>query len=87
MEEPLDFVRLSLGERVFIKMRVDREMTGVLQGFDQHMNMILSDVQETVTHRELDPQSGEEIIDTNVREIPMLFIRGDSVVLVSRQQN
>jgi len=87
MKEPLDFVRLSLGERVFIKMRVDCEMTGVLQGFDQHMNMILSDVQETVTHRELDPQSGEEIIDTNVREIPMLFIRGDSVVLVSRQQN
>ncbi len=30
MEEPLDLVRLSLDERVVVKMRGDRELTGTL---------------------------------------------------------
>ena len=30
VEEPLDLVRLSLDERIYIKMRNDRELTGRL---------------------------------------------------------
>lgn len=30
IEEPLDLVRLSLDERVFVKMRNDRELRGKL---------------------------------------------------------
>lgn len=30
VEEPLDLVRLSLDERVFVKMRNDRELKGKL---------------------------------------------------------
>lgn len=74
VEEPLDLIRLSLDERVYVKMRSDREVRyngvkmlrfyvnvikclfqirGKLQAFDQHLNMILSNVEETVTTTEV----------------------------------
>lgn len=30
IQEPFDLVRLSLSERVFVKLRGDRELTGIL---------------------------------------------------------
>ena len=30
IQEPFDLIRLSLNERVFVKLRGDRELTGVL---------------------------------------------------------
>ncbi|CAD5225569.1 unnamed protein product [Bursaphelenchus xylophilus] len=83
VEEPLDLIRLSLNERVVVKMRSERELTGRLHAFDQHLNMILADVEETVTTTETDEESYEEIYKTTKRQIPMLFVRGDSVILVS----
>lgn len=83
VEEPLDLIRLSLNERVYVKMRGDRELRGRLHAFDQHLNMILAEVEETITIAETDEESFEEIYKTNKRNIPMLFVRGDSVILVS----
>ena len=66
IQEPFDLVRLSLSERVFVKLRGDREVTGILhvrplitglgskaevviqKAYDGHMNLILSDVEETI---------------------------------------
>ena len=72
IQEPFDLIRLSLNERVFVKLRGDRELNGVLhvrfprvtvsfpccltfdsngwvgQAYDGHMNLILSDVEETI---------------------------------------
>ena len=45
---PLDFVRLQLAERIFVKMRMDRTLTGVLHAYDQHLNLVLGQVKETV---------------------------------------
>uniref|UniRef100_A0AC34EZS6 U6 snRNA-associated Sm-like protein LSm3 n=1 Tax=Panagrolaimus sp. ES5 TaxID=591445 RepID=A0AC34EZS6_9BILA len=84
VEEPIDFVRLALNEHVMIKMRQDRHIFGILQSFDQHLNLIISDVVETVNTSEIDPDSAEEIIHTTTREIPLLYVRGDSVILVSK---
>ncbi|KAH7729584.1 U6 snRNA-associated Sm-like protein LSm3 [Aphelenchoides avenae] len=83
VEEPLDLVRLSLNERVYVKMRGDRELRGRLHAFDQHLNMILADVEETVITVETDEESFEEIYKTTKRKVPMLFVRGDSVILVA----
>lgn len=83
VEEPLDLIRLSLDERIYVKMRNERELRGRLNAYDQHLNMILGDVEETVTTVEIDEETFEEIYKTTKRNIPMLFVRGDGVILVS----
>ena len=75
IQEPFDLIRLSLSERVFVKLRGDRELTGILhvcfihklmsieprltnffiQAYDGHMNLIMSDVEETIMI--VDPES------------------------------
>ncbi|KAK9459548.1 uncharacterized protein V1516DRAFT_680208 [Lipomyces oligophaga] len=77
--EPLDLVRLSLSERVFVKLKGDRELRGVLHGYDSHCNLVLSDVEETIYV--LDPET--ELLTTTNKSSDMLFVRGDSVVLIS----
>eukprot|EP00588_Corethron_pennatum_P015777 CAMPEP_0194283486 /NCGR_PEP_ID=MMETSP0169-20130528/25496_1 /TAXON_ID=218684 /ORGANISM="Corethron pennatum, Strain L29A3" /LENGTH=89 /DNA_ID=CAMNT_0039029101 /DNA_START=23 /DNA_END=292 /DNA_ORIENTATION=+ len=83
MEEPLDLIRLSIDERVYVKCRGDRELRGKLHAYDQHLNMVLGDAEETVTTREFDGETDEEIVRRATRRVEMLFVRGDVVVLVS----
>eukprot|EP00903_Cladosiphon_okamuranus_P011142 g10516.t1 len=83
VEEPLDLIRLSLDERIYVKCRGERELRGKLHSYDQHLNMVLGDVEETVTTVEVDEDTFEEIVRTSKRSIEMLFVRGDVVILVS----
>lgn len=83
VNEPLDLVRLSLDERIVVKLRGDRDLRGRLQAYDQHLNLILSDVEETQTTVEVDEETYEEIVKTSKRQFDMLFVRGDGVILVS----
>lgn len=83
VEQPLDLVRLSLDERILVKLRGDRELRGTLHAYDQHLNLVLGDVEETVTTVELDDETSLETIKQTRRTIPMLFVRGDGVILVS----
>jgi small nuclear ribonucleoprotein (snRNP)-like protein len=39
-----DLPRLSLDERIYVKMRNERELKGRLHAYDQHLNMILGEV-------------------------------------------
>ena len=41
VEEPLDLLRLSLDERIFVKLRNERELNRRLHAFDKHLNLIL----------------------------------------------
>ncbi|XP_010416610.1 PREDICTED: sm-like protein LSM3B [Camelina sativa] len=83
VREPLDLIRLSLDERIYVKLRSDRELRGKLHAFDQHLNMILGDVEETITTVEIDDETYEEIVRTTKRTIDYLFVRGDGVILVA----
>ncbi|CAD7090624.1 unnamed protein product [Hermetia illucens] len=83
VKEPLDLIRLSLDEKIYVKMRNERELRGRLHAFDQHLNMVLGDAEETVTTVEIDEETYEEVYKTTKRTIPMLFVRGDGVILVS----
>nr|CAD7263919.1 unnamed protein product [Timema shepardi] len=83
VKEPLDLVRLSLDERIYVKMRNERELRGKLHAYDQHLNMVLGEAEETVTTVEIDEETYEEVYKTTKRNIPMLFVRGDGVILVS----
>ncbi|KAL6515446.1 Sm-like protein lsm3b [Orobanche hederae] len=94
VKEPLDLIRLSLDERIYVKLRHDRELRGKLHAaYDQHLNMILGDVEEIITTIEIDDETYEEIVrgirytgcgaTTTRRTVPFLFVRGDGVILVS----
>lgn len=56
---------------MLIKLRGDREVAGTLHAYDGHMNMVLSDVTETITIVEA-PESpeGEPVI----RVKPLFFL-------------
>ncbi|KAE8100426.1 hypothetical protein FH972_018326 [Carpinus fangiana] len=118
VKEPLDLIRLSLDERIYVKLRSDLhgnvleeniwlrkpslweiriprfnlkllnfalkpKTTHFKYAYDQHLNMILGDVEEIVTTVEIDDETYEEIVRTTRRTVPFLFVRGDGVILVS----
>ena len=89
VEVPLDLIRLSIDERIFVKCRGDRELRGklhviiqnlyrkfviIVQAFDQHLNMVLGEVEETVTTHEIDEETDEEIVRVMFLVITYFFI-------------
>ncbi|KAF2156608.1 Sm-like ribonucleoprotein [Myriangium duriaei CBS 260.36] len=83
VNEPLDLVRLSLNEVIFVKLRGDRELQGRLHAYDSHCNLVLGDVQETIYL--VDEEDESEQVRVIKKQSEMLFVRGDSVVLISPQ--
>ncbi len=69
--KPLDILNKSLKSPVIVKIRGGREFRGVLDGYDLHMNLVLTDVEE------LDK-------DTSVKSfLGEILVRGDNVVYIS----
>lgn len=83
IEEPFEMVKINLNKQIYIKLRNDRELTGKLNAFDQHLNMILENAEETFTSMELDEETYEQVYKQTKRTMPMVFIRGDGVILLS----
>mmetsp|Transcript_8698 Transcript_8698/g.9879 ORF Transcript_8698/g.9879 Transcript_8698/m.9879 type:complete len:104 (+) Transcript_8698:24-335(+) len=83
VSEPLDLIRLSLDERIYVKCRGGRELRGRLHAYDEHLNMVLGNVEETVTQVEIHEETYEEIVKSSKRKVELLFVRGDGVILVS----
>ncbi|KIV93963.1 hypothetical protein PV10_05133 [Exophiala mesophila] len=84
VSEPLDLVRLSLDEIVFVRLRGERELKGRLHAYDSHCNLVLGEVEETIYTIE-EEDNGDENVKISKKQSEMLFVRGDSVVLISPQ--
>ena len=60
----------SVGKTVLIKLRGGKTFRGILEGFDQHVNLYM--------------KSAEDVSDPlNVAEIGDIVLRGDNVIMVS----
>lgn len=68
-----DLVRLSLAERVYVKLRGQRELRGVLHAYDNHMNMILGSVEESISNV-VEDAAGKPQIQVDKRHVDMLFV-------------
>ena len=65
IQEPFDLIRLSLNERVFVKLRGDRELTGVLHvrpSNDRFQSNLTPDYQAYDGHMNLIMSAVEETI-------------------------
>ena len=60
----------SIGKTVLIKLRGGRTIRGLLEGYDQHVNLVLKDV---------DDISNPE----NTLNIGTIVLRGDNVIMIS----
>jgi len=60
----------SLGKIVLIKLKGGKVIRGVLQGFDQHMNLSLDNAEEVVE-------------DGKVNSLGTLIVRGDNIIMIS----
>lgn len=56
-----------LEKRLCVRLNANRKVRGVLRGYDQFMNLVLEDTEEVVS-------------DSEVNELGMVVIRGNSVV-------
>jgi small nuclear ribonucleoprotein len=60
----------SVGKTVLIKLKGGKVIRGVLQGFDQHMNLSL--------------ETAEEILeDGKTNSLGTLIMRGDNIIMIS----
>ena len=82
IKQPMDLIKLSLGEVVRVKLRGDRELRGRLHAFDAHLNMVLGDAEETTSVIQTD-EEGNDTVTQKTRPLGLLFVRGDLVILVA----
>jgi|TARA_B100000959_G_C14930935_1_gene603596 small nuclear ribonucleoprotein len=59
----------STGKTVLIKLKGGKIIRGILQGFDQHMNILL--------------EKSEEVNEEGPQNLGTIVLRGDNVVLIS----
>jgi len=60
----------SVGKAVLIRLKGGRSLRGKLQGFDQHMNLVLEDA--------------DDISDANnTQKLGTIIVRGDNVIILS----
>lgn len=60
----------NLGKQVIVRLKGGRSLRGKLKGFDQHLNLVLDETDDTTT-----PE--------NVKKLGLIIVRGDNVVIIS----
>ena len=69
---PLDALNKSRNKRVIVELKNGRQYVGLLKAFDIHINIVLDEA--------------EERIDNEVkRKLGTVFIRGDTITILSPQ--
>ena len=75
MVMPLNVLEKSINKRISLLLKDNRVLDGKLVGYDEYMNMVLEDTEET--------RFNEDTNDTTVRRIGTVILRGNNVVSIS----
>ena len=70
ISRPLDALNESRGKRVLVELKNGKQLVGILQAFDIHINTVLEDAEE---------REGGEV----KRKIGKVFLRGDTIIMIS----
>lgn len=70
MKKPLQVLQGAIGRPVTVELRGQVAFRGVLDGFDPHMNLVLTAAKQYLAGKELEPSE-------------RAVIRGDSVIYIS----
>ncbi|MBW2997083.1 MAG: LSM domain-containing protein [Candidatus Hermodarchaeia archaeon] len=70
---PLDALNASRNKRVIVELKNGTQMVGMLKAFDIHINVVLEDAEER--------KEGEL-----KRKLGVVFLRGDTIILISPAQ-
>jgi small nuclear ribonucleoprotein len=68
--KPQEALQQHLHQRVLVEVRGGKSFRGVLQGFDQHLNLVLSQAEEIEG-------------STSTSQPGLTLLRGDSVIYIS----
>lgn len=60
----------SLGKVVLVRLRGGKNLRGKLRGFDQHLNLVLEETDDTTDMEK-------------VKRLGVIIVRGDNVVIIS----
>ena len=69
MALPLDVLEKAINQKLSLLLKDGRIIEGKLTGYDEYMNMVLNDVEET--------------IEENKRRLGTIILRGNNVVSIS----
>jgi len=66
---PLDILNNALNKSVLVRLKGAREFRGELQGYDMHMNLVLT--------------NAEEMKENEPKKLGTVVVRGDNIVFIS----
>lgn len=67
---PFDTLNDSKGKGIIVELKSGKQLTGKLNSFDQHVNMVLENCEEKVSNE-------------TTRKLGKVFIRGDTIIFIS----
>jgi len=60
----------SLGKVVLVRLKGGKSLRGKLRGFDQHLNLVLEETEDTTDME-------------NLKKLGVIIVRGDNVIIIS----
>ena len=70
LSRPLDALNSARNKKVIVELKNGTQFTGILKAFDIHINVVLEEAEE---------RSEGEL----KRKLGIIFIRGDTIILIS----
>ena len=69
-EMTTEILEQNVGKIVLVRLRGGKKLRGKLKGFDQHLNLVLEETEDTTDIE-------------NSKKLGLIIVRGDNVVLIS----